>query len=204
MKGVLLATAYFPPISWLAEIVKADEWTLEACEHFQKQSYRSRTEIFGPHGKQVLSVPVVRKVKDIHAVPVSYQENWVQDHLRAIETAYANAPFFEVLFEDIRTLLKREYQTLWELNLATIELYLDWLELDVSHGQTSSYEVQTALRDARHYHPKELTGINFPEYQQVFKHKNGFLNNLSALDLFFNLGRSSWDYLNELDLRVKS
>lgn len=203
MKGVLLATAYFPPISWLAEIVQAGEWTLEACEYFQKQSYRSRTEIYGPHGKQVLSVPVVRKVKDICAVPISYQENWVQDHLRAIETAYANAPFFEVLFEDIRTLLQHEYSTLWELNLATIQLYLDWLELEDTHDQTSRYEKATDLRDLRHLHPKEPREGIYPKYLQVFRHKNGFLNNLSALDLFFNLGRSSWDYLNELDLGIE-
>jgi len=197
---VLLSTAYFPPISWLAYVVQSDNWTLEAFEHFQKQSYRSRMNIHGPSGVQTLSVPAGRKVKEIQSTPISYQENWVQDHLRAIETAYANAPFFEVLFEDVRALLEQRYSTLWELNKATIALYLDWLELPLDIPITEEFKVDVHANDRRSLHPKESEDCIFPEYHQVFKHKNGFIHNLSALDLFFNLGRSSWDYLNELVL----
>ena len=197
---VFLSTAYFPPIAWLAHIVQSEQYSLEACERFQKQSYRSRMLIHGPHGLQTLSVPVDRKVKEIVDVPISYHENWIQDHLRAIETAYANAPFFEVLFEDVKTLLDKRYSTLWELNLATHELILEWLELPLEVQFTDEFSLDTLLKDRRSLHPKQSTGIYFPEYHQVFKHKNGFLDNLSALDLFFNLGRSSWDYLNELAL----
>lgn len=197
---VLLSSAYFPPVVWLAHLVQSEQYSMEACERFQKQSYRSRMNIHGPHGLQTLSVPVDRKIKNIMEVPVSYGENWVQDHLRAIETAYANAPFFEVLFADIKAVLERRYSTLWELNLATIALFLDWLEEPTEMHFTERFELGTALDDRRGLHPKQSTSVEFPAYHQVFKHKNGFLDNLSALDLFFNLGRSSWDYLNELVL----
>jgi hypothetical protein len=55
--------------------------------------------------------------------------------------------------------------------------------------------------DARALHPKKNSQIPFPKYLQVFQEKNGFESNLSALDVFFNLGRSSWDYFQELNLR---
>lgn len=197
----LLSTAYFPPIIWVAFAVQSKELRLESKENFQKQSYRSRTEIAGPNGKQTLSVPVDRSVKSILATPISYQEDWVSNHLKSIETAYANSPFFEVLFPDIEMLLKKKYSSLWSLNLATIQLFFHWLELTNEIGFTSSYEESTNFNDMRSLHPKTKLDIKTTTYLQIFEQKNGFICNLSALDVFFNLGRSSWDYFQEMNLR---
>ena len=66
---MLLSTAYFPPVAWLA--LAAREMTLspdrvlpshvqlEACENYQKQSYRNRCCILAGDGVQMLQVPVV-------------------------------------------------------------------------------------------------------------------------------------------------
>ena len=199
----VLSTAYFPPALWVAHAVQGHALLLEAHESFQKQSYRSRTEIAGPNGRQILSVPVDRSIKKILTTPVSYGEPWVKNHLRSIETAYSNAPFFEVLFPDIEEMFGQEYETLWELNMRTIELYFYWLELKTPVDTTSSFELDIAGIDARALHPKKNSQIQFPQYLQVFQGKNGFESNLSALDVFFNLGRSSWDYFQELNLRQK-
>ncbi|NCF54022.1 MAG: hypothetical protein GWP31_05075 [Bacteroidetes bacterium] len=195
---VLLSTAYFPPIEWLARAVQSKSYILEAHEHFQKQSYRSRMHISGPNGLLKLSIPVERKCKAIKKVRISYSENWTKDHLKAIESAYANAPYFEVLFPDVKAVLQERFETLWELNAATIALFSHWLEVEVPHHETTEYIAITEIQDFRGIHPKLESGLNYPTYGQVFAHKNGFQNNLSALDLFFNLGRSSWDYLNAL------
>ncbi len=199
----LLSTAYFPPIIWVAYAVQSEELRLESHENFQKQSYRSRTDIAGPNGKQTLSVPVDRSIKSILTIPISYQEDWVSNHLKSIETAYANSPFFEVLFPDVEELLKKEYSSLWSLNLATIQLFFHWLELSNEVPFTSSYETVPNVNDVRSLHPKEKLDIETPKYLQVFEQKNGFISNLSALDVFFNLGRSSWDYFQEMNLRQK-
>lgn len=195
---VLLSTAYFPPIEWMAYAVQSNGVMLEANEHFQKQSYRSRMHIAGPNGIQRLSVPVERKSKEIKSIRISYSENWSKDHIKAIESAYANAPYFEVLYPDIKTLLNQRFVTLWELNAASIALFSQWLEIDLLKQETSEYVVVTGMKDLRGIHPKTQTDMNFSSYGQVFQHKIGFQNNLSALDLFFNLGRSSWDYLKTL------
>ena len=67
---MLLSTAYFPPLSWLA--LAARDFTLspdrvlpsvvqlEACENYQKQSYRNRCYILAGDGVQMLQVPVVQ------------------------------------------------------------------------------------------------------------------------------------------------
>lgn len=199
----LLSTAYLPPALWMAYAVQSDHLFLEAHENFQKQSYRSRTEIAGPNGKQVLSVPVDRSVKDIVKTPISYKEDWIKNHLKSIETAYANSPFFEVLFPDLQDVLNRRYSTLWELNCATIELFFYWLELPTIVQTSTSYQSIFEGKDARSLHPKEKMDVQMPAYLQVFAEKNGFISNLSALDVFFNLGRSSWDYFQELNLTQK-
>lgn len=199
----LLSTAYLPPALWVAHAVQSDGILLEAHENFQKQSYRSRTEIAGPNGKQVLSVPVDRSIKDIRRTPLSYKEDWVKNHLRSIETAYANSPFFEVLLPDLEAVLNHRFNTLWELNLATIQLLFHWLEFSKDIEFTSSYHPSFHGHDARSLHPKRELEVEMPAYLQVFGEKNGFISNLSALDVFFNLGRSSWDYFQELNLRQK-
>ena len=37
-----------------------------------------------------------------------------------------------------------------------------------------------------------------PHYQQVFQYKHGFINNLSVMDLLFNLGPQSLEYLEQV------
>ena len=41
-----------------------------------------------------------------------------------------------------------------------------------------------------------------PKYNQVFSGKYGYLNNLSILDLLFNLGPNTMDYLYSIDIKL--
>ena len=52
--------------------------------------------------------------------------------------------------------------------------------------------------------PVELFKIQRQEkYQQVFEARCGFITNLSIIDLLFNLGPESRDYLHHLDISVQ-
>lgn len=201
--STLLSTAYFPPVLWMAHVVQAESVHLEAFEHFIKQSYRSRMIIAGPSGPQSLSVPVNRSIKEIQKTPISYQEPWVNNHLRSIRTAYSNSPFFEALYPDIEEVLNGGHETLWSLNQATIAMLLRWLDYPIALTFTEDYATCTEHLDLRTLHPKLENGLEMPTYPQVFDQKLGFFANLSAIDVFFNLGRSSWDYFQELDLQQK-
>jgi len=200
MSGVVLSTAYFPPIEWMAHYVQQNSVTLEAHEFYQKQTYRSRALIAGPNGTQILNVPVKRKVREIQHSLISYDEDWGKDHLKALESAYAKSPFYEVLMPDIAALLKEKPTSLWELNLGTLALFERWLDVDRKWELSKRFELEARGLDLRNLSPKMESTLGFAPYPQVFQEKNGFQNNLSALDLFFNLGRSSWDYLTELEL----
>jgi len=200
MSGVVLSTAYFPPIEWMAHYVQQKSITLEGHEFYQKQTYRSRALIAGPNGTQILNVPVKRKVREIQHCFISYDEDWVKGHIKALESAYAKSPFYEVLMPDIAALLKEKPTSLWELNLGTLALFERWLDVDRKWELSKRFELEARGLDLRNLRPKMESTLKFAPYPQVFQEKIGFQNNLSALDLFFNLGRSSWDYLTELEL----
>ena len=77
-----------------------------------------------------------------------------------------------------------------EFNLATLECICNCLQIEMPAIKTSVYEKEiTNAIDARFliqakYKPK----FNQKEYFQVFKDRNGFIENLSVLDLLFNEG----------------
>ncbi len=200
MSDVVLSTAYFPPIEWMAHYVQQNSITLEGHEFYQKQTYRSRALIAAPNGTQILNVPVKRKIREIQHSLISYEEDWVKDHVKALESAYAKSPFYEVLMPDVVALLREKRTTLWELNLGTLELFERWLDVYRKWELSERFELEAHGLDLRNLSPKVASTVKYAHYPQVFQEKIGFQNNLSALDLFFNLGRSSWDYLTELEL----
>ena len=44
--------------------------------------------------------------------------------------------------------------------------------------------------------------INTIKYDQVFMEKHKFINNLSIIDLLFNMGPESLDYLHQLQIKI--
>lgn len=203
---VLLSTAYLPPISYMALLVQQKNVQIEAHEHFVKQSYRNRCHIAGANGLQMLSVPVMRADwrKPISEIRVNYAEDWPTAHWRALQSAYNNSAFFEVLGADIKSVLQQKPATLLALNSAMLQLILDWLQVeDVEIALTKSYETEPDVKDYRQCLQPKLESIILeqPTYFQVFSQKIGFIPDCSIIDLIFSQGRASWDYLNELQLK---
>ena len=57
----LLSIAYFPPVEYFVLLAKYSVIQIEACENYQKQSYRNRCKIYAADGPQALNVPVVHE-----------------------------------------------------------------------------------------------------------------------------------------------
>ncbi|MFW1373579.1 WbqC family protein, partial [Vibrio parahaemolyticus] len=41
-------------------------------------------------------------------IKISYRDNWVQQHIRTLESIYNRAPFFEYYQDELKALLKRK------------------------------------------------------------------------------------------------
>ena len=231
---MLLSTAYFPPLSWLAlaardmrvprratlchsdsschserseESIIPSVVSLEACENYQKQSYRNRCYILAGDGPQMLQVPVVHGGSwGIRDVLVDYSTPWVLRTQRALDTAYETAAYYEYYRDDLFALLDARPCTLWELNLATIRFLLDKTGIACTLEPTTKFTGPDMEADDYRFsiHPKhpdtvlEDLGLARP-YYQVFRDRLGrFIQNLSGLDLLFNEGPDSIVWLKKL------
>lgn len=207
---MLLSTAYFPPVSWFAAAVSdsdaaASVLTLEACENYQKQSYRNRCRILTASGVESLTVPVVHEggtfKLPIREIKVDYSTPWVMRTERAIASSYDGSAFFEYYRDGIFSILDSRPQTLWELNLRLISFFFDKLGVSVRIGFTEGFSLSPSGPDHRYdIHPKKADpilgslGLKKP-YFQVFSEKYDFQENLSIMDLLFNEGPDSVSYL---------
>ena len=94
----VLTIAYFPPVEYFAVLAKYSSVYMEACENYQKQSYRNRCRFYAGDGVQSLNFPV-RHVDGTFSLPirqieVDYSTPWVSKTERCIDTAYRSSPFF--------------------------------------------------------------------------------------------------------------
>jgi len=122
---------------------------LEACENYQKQSYRNRCYILGPQGVQMLQVPVVHGASwAIRDVLVDYSTPWVVRTQRALDTAYETSAFYEYYRDGLFGVLDSRPSALWDLNLSLIRWCLDRLHLACKLIPTTSYSVPAALASA--------------------------------------------------------
>ncbi len=199
---LLLSTAYFPPISYISQIAKADNVLIEAHENFQKQTYRNRCYIAGPNNKQLLSITVVRKNGNhtpIDKITFSNQYDWKKNHWNSIITAYNSSPFLLYYQDEIKDCLFANYSSLLEMNTALLKLILELMQIKTSIEYTKSFEIEPAnTTDLRNIiHPKKLSLINNIQkpYFQVFDDRYGFLTDLSILDLLFNMGPDAKGFL---------
>ena len=169
---------------------------MEACENYQKQSWRNRCRILTANGPESLNVPVVHEngtfslpVKEIR---VEYTTPWVLRMERAIESAYRSSPFFIYYKDALFGILDSHPETLWELNRRIIDFFCARIGISPVIKETTSFD-PSEITDI---HPKRANtimrdlGLERP-YWQVFRDKYGFVPGLSIMDLLFNEGPES-------------
>lgn len=196
---VLLHPTYFSPINQYVEIVKSDKLIFEVEDNFLKQTYRNRCYIATSNGKLLLNVPIQQtkgikqKTKD---VKVDYKDDWNILHLKSIETAYSSSPFFEFYIDDLIPIFQKRFTFLLDLNFKCHSFIMNSLQLNIPFSKTSEYNIDVEFKDARHLvNAKRKENIDLTRYIQVFEQTQGFIPNLSVLDLLFMEGPNALNYL---------
>jgi len=205
IKHIILSTAYNPPIEYLYLINRADKITIEVCENYQKQSYRNRCNILGPNGSQMLAVSVSKngKPKDLTKnISIHYAENWIKNHIKSIETAYNSSAYFIHYAEDIFNIIASKHSKLISLNTELLKYYLQQIGINKTIQYSSEYiNYYDNTLDLREIiHPKKSSAFRVKKYPQVFEDRTKFVNNLSILDLLFNMGPESQLIIEESTL----
>ena len=234
----LLTTAYFPPVSYFAAIAQEMEGLIkkgarrnnnlptplsasvviiEACENYQKQSYRNRCRFYAADGIQTLSFPILHENGThknlISEVKIDYSKPWVLQHKRAITSAYGTSAYFEYYQDELFAILDSQPEKLIDLNTALLKFFLEKTGLKAEIHTTSEYSTEgiatigsenIQCEDLREtIHPKRpnsiLSSLELEKpYFQVFSQKYGFKSDLSIMDLLFNEGPDSILYLKKL------
>ena len=193
MQTILLSSAYLPPVSFFTAIKSGGDVLIEQYDNYCKQTYRNRCRIATAGGVQTLTVPVIKSespkqlMKDVR---ISDHGEWRHQHWNALESAYMNSPFFMYFQDDLRPFYEKKFEFLVDFNTQLTLLIMKLAGIDKPVKLTESYTRRTEnILDLRNLiEPGKNEPENPKEYWQIFKKKYGFIGNLSALDLLFNMG----------------
>jgi len=191
---------------------------IEACENYQKQSYRNRCRFYAADGVQALSFPIIHDggshKHPVSEIRVDYSTPWLQQHKRSIVSAYGTSAYFEYYQDELFEILDRKPERLLDLNMALLRFFIEKTGLAVELRLTEAFSsdgividsngTSVCCEDLREViHPKRpdsiLSTLELEKpYFQVFAPKYGFKSNLSIMDLLFNEGPDSILYLKKL------
>ncbi len=188
----LIELHYLPSIAYFAALQGMDEVIVEKHENYTKQTYRNRCHIVSSQKKESLIIPLTSKHGKvlITNVRIDYSQKWVNNHWRAIQSAYGKAPFFEHYSDDLKRVLFSGAEFLYDLNMELLSMCLKWLKWSMTIGESVAYEKVPVLpvldlRTAINPKKEENLPHFFREvgYHQVFG--NTFVSNASIIDLVF-------------------
>jgi hypothetical protein len=174
-------------IAYWSTLVTKAEIVLEIQHTFQKQSELSQYDITTANGRLKLSIPTQKSTRKgaYSDVRLDYSTNWQTEHWRSIENAYLKSPFYLYYGYNIEKVYKHKHETLVELNTALLTTLLSCIKLN--------QPVTINQSNAVYYSPSKA--VHNKKYPQVYDTKIKFEENLSILDVLFNLGPETGDYL---------
>ena len=211
---------YLPGIILFNKIAISDAFMFTGHNQNVKYSWHARNKIRVQDKALTISVPVMRKNKVGQAIADTRFANmhWRQKHLRSMQFSYAKRPYFDRYFPRITDLLMSDWRSLGEMNTGIVKAIMHWLEIETPVYDSDNYAIEGAKTDmvismcrslgagsflfnegSRVYLDEGKMAANgIQTYWQVFEHPvydqgREFIENLSIVDLLFNVGEESRD-----------
>lgn len=187
---------YLAPLPLYVQLYMADRLIIDADASFVKQTFRNRTVIATENGTQTLTIPVVHQGRQaMRDVRISEHGNWRHLHWNALVSAYRKSPFFEYYADDFEHFYRQKDGFLMDFNLQLHTLICELLGLERSVEILQNSSIEAEKNDVLDSRPVAEPGvlvsgckIVVEPYYQVFAGRNGFIPNLSIVDLLFNMG----------------
>ena len=185
---------YLAPVPLYAQLYKCDAMVINGDEPFVKQTFRNRAVIATENGAQSLTIPVIHDggrmaMRDVR---ISEHGNWRHQHWNAMVSAYRKSPFFDYYADDFAHFYEERDGFLMDFNLRLHAVVSELLGLERGvQIVDNSFKVMDFVDLRRIAEPKALSdieGYSAQPYYQVFAQRNGFIPNLSIVDLLFNMG----------------
>ena len=205
--NVILHPTYLPSIANFIAMVNADEVVFETDDNFLKQTYRNRCYVYGANGRLGLNIPVIHSQKNrqkYRDVKIHNEDNWQINHWKSLLSAYRTSPFFEYYEDDFQPLFSKKTDYILDHNFKCLDVICECLQLELKSSKNKSYQKEAGDKADYRFlvNAKKEADKKFDNYTQVFGDKHGFIPNLSILDLLFNEGPNSLNYLESQTLII--
>ena len=193
---LLTHSLYLAPLPLYAQLYAADTLLVDGDTPFVKQTFRNRAIIATENGTQTLTIPVVHQGRQaMRDVRISEHGNWRHLHWNALVSAYRKSPFFEYYADDFERFYRQKEGFLLDFNLQLHALVSELLGLEHtvhiienSAVETEENQIEDIRAMAEPGNLAEFCCDAAVPYYQVFALRNGFIPNLSIVDLLFNMG----------------
>jgi len=224
MKLTIHQPQYLPWLLYFDKIDRADTFVYLDDVQYQKDGFQNRNQIKSSQGKQWLTVPVIHDFgQKISEVEINNREHWRDKHWKSLKYKYSKAEYFDQISEKLNPIYNSSWEKLVKLNIETTNLLIDLLNIEVDLLRSSNLEVNGRGSEKVLNICKSLeadtyisgqggkdylslgnfgsAGINvvfqeynYPEYTQLYM-SQGFIPELSVVDLLFNCGPDSLEIL---------
>lgn len=214
---------YLPWLGYFHKMMSCDLFVILDDVLHSKGAITNKNKIKGPEGARLLSVPLAQKKVLIKDVTIQNESNWRVSHWGSLQSCYARAPYWKLYKDLFLPVYENPVTRLAELNLKIIQIIRQLLDIKTPLVLVSEFpgidgKKGTKIINICKFFGADicLSGIGARTYNdeeefernqlrlvyQDFKHPvypqqwGEFLPNMSALDLLFNCGPESKDYLS--------
>ncbi len=223
-KIAIVQSSYIPWIGYFDLIASVDDFIIYDSMQFTKRDWRNRNLIKTPQGKQWITVPVLSKGKYLQSIFDTRIDGikWQEEHWKAITLNYARAPFFDEISLLIEPFYQLNYSNLSELNTNLLIAICKYLSIQTTISDSNSYKligdksdkllnicIETGASsyvsgpsakeylDVKKFEANDIQveWFNYDNYKPYPQLWGEFERGVSILDLLFNCGASSKDYL---------
>lgn len=225
MRVAIMQPTYLPWIGYFALMASVDVFVLLDSVQFARRSWQQRNRIKTANGVQWLTVPVLKKGRrdqKIVDVEIDTSSGFPEKHIKAIETAYKNAPFYTACSEELFDILNHNQKWLAQLDVELIIWLKKMFAIEAEILRSSEMETRGSKAEllagiceqlgAEEYisplgskeymdrsdaFSKRKIAVNYFEYNHpVYSQLHGsFEPYMSSIDLLFNMGSQSREVL---------
>lgn len=206
------------------QIFRSDLYIFMDDTQFVKGGHHNRNRIKGPNGYIWLTVPVLHKFgQKNNEVLIDNTKNWRKKHWESIKQSYSKAKYFSKYSDFFEDVYKKDWEKLVDLNIYLIKNISNFLgisnkefkllsDLKIENENptqrlidicekvgATNYIIGTRAKDYMEEWRWKKTHVNleyfeptYPPYPQLF---GDFLDNCSIIDLLFNCGPQSGEYI---------
>ena len=228
MRVAILQPSYFPWLGFFEQMHRSDQFIIYDDVQFTRRDWRNRNRIRVLGGSVWLTVPVIQKNKydqSLLETKIDNSTSWKRKHLETIRCHYSKTPFFDKHFPWCEKVFNTDWNFLLDLSLETIQYLKKELKINTpllrsselgESGNKTERLISICKQlgatqylsgdSARNYISEkdfsdqgielEYQKYQHPEYPQRYE---GFVPFLSTIDLLFNCGDKSMEFLKKTD-----